>query len=327
MSTGVKVPLSSTEGSEARSARAVWPIAACLGAVYIVWGTTYFAIKVGIEDLAPFFLVGTRLATAGALLLAWQALRGRRLLTAREWRRAALIGTLLLVMGNGSVAVAERWISSGATVALGSVLPLAAALWSGAFGRWPRRMEWVAIAIGGAGAAVMLTGRDLQANVGGTVIILFGVASWSFGTVLSRRIDIPRGATGFGAEMLCAGCIALAISAALGERWHLPRDASIWWAWSYLVVFGSLVGFSSFRYVVERVSPTLASTYAYVNPPVGLLVGWWLGRESFSPNLLIGLPIVLASVALLAWVHSRAETPPVAGASALESEVGVAGPE
>lgn len=317
----------SIEGREARPAPAAWPIAACLGAVYIIWGTTFFAIKVGIQELPSFFLVGTRLATAGTLLLAWQALRGRRLPAAREWGYAALIGTLLLVMGNGSVTIAEHEISSGATVALGSVLPLATALWSGVFGRWPRRMEWAAIAVGAVGAAVMLTGRDLQVSATGTLIILLGVASWSFGTVLSRRIEVPRGATGFGAEMLCAGCIALAISAALGEHWHLPRDARIWWAWSYLVVFGSLVGFSSFRYVVERVSPTLASTYAYVNPPVALLVGWRLGEESFSPNLLIGLPIVLASVALLAWAHSRAHIPPVAGASALESEVGVAGPE
>ncbi len=322
-----RFPLSSIEGSTARPVAARGPIAACLGAVYIIWGTTFFAIKVGVQDLPPFFLVGTRLATAGALLLAWQGLRGRRLPLPREWGCAALIGTLLLVMGNGSVAVAERWISSGATVALGSVLPLATAVWSGIFGRWPRRTEWIAIAVGAIGAVIMLTGRDLQANVLGSVIILIGVASWSFGTVLSRRIAVPRGATGFGAEMLCAGVIALAISAALGEHWHLPHDTRVWYAWSYLVVFGSLVGFSSFRYVVERVSPTLASTYAYVNPPVALLVGWQLGQESFSLNLLIGLPIVLASVALLAWAHSRSDNLPVAGTSALESEVGVAGPE
>ncbi len=320
-------PLSTIEGREAQSAPAVWPVAACLGAVYIVWGTTYFAIKIGIQGVPSFFFVGTRLAAAGTLLLTWQGLRGRHMLTVREWGRAALIGTLLLVMGNGSVAVAEHRISSGATVALGSVLPLATALWSGVFGRWPRRLEWGAIVVGGIGAAVMLTGRDLQASVTGTLIILLGVTSWSFGTVLSRRIVIPRGATGFGAEMLCAGCIALAISAALGERWSVPHAADIWWAWGYLVVFGSLVGFSSFRYVVERVSPTLASSYAYVNPPVALLVGWGLGHESFSRHLLIGLPIVLASVALLAWAHSRNERSIEDARAALASEVAVAGPE
>jgi drug/metabolite transporter (DMT)-like permease len=302
-------------------------IAACLGALYIIWGTTYFAIKVGIEAVPPFFLVGTRLTTAGGLLLSWQLLRGRRLPTLRDWRNAALIGTLLLVAGNGASAVAEHWISSGATVALGSVLPLATAIWSGVFGRWPRRLEWAAIAVGGLGAAIMLLGRDLRASVAGSAVILLGVTSWSFGTVLSRRIDLPRGPSIFGAELACAGCVALAISAALGEHWRVPHASRIWLAWGYLVVFGSIVGFSSFRYLVERVSPTLASTYAYVNPPVGLLVGWWLGGERFSSNLLIGLPIVLGSVALLAWAHTRGEIPLPAGASALESEVGVAGPE
>ncbi len=282
-----------------------WLIAACLLTVYIIWGTTYFAIKVGIEGSPPFFLVGTRFLAAGGLLLAWQALRGRQMPTARQWRGAALLGFLLLVVGNGGVAVAERWVSSGATVALISIMPLGTALWSGVFGRWPRRMEWGAIALGGAGAAVMLMGRDLHGSIAGTLIILLGTTCWSLGTVLARRIDIPHGPTGFGAEMLTAGVSALVLSALLGERWTLPHSPRVWWAWGYLVVFGSVIAFSAYRFVVERVSPTLASTYAYVNPPVALLVGWWLGNESFSPNTLLGLPIVLSAVALHAWVQSR----------------------
>ncbi len=296
--------MSSAHGTVARPA-SVWPVALCLATVYIVWGTTYFAIKVAIQGVPTFFFVGTRFTVAGALLLSWQMLRGRPMPTLVEWRNATLLGLLFLVMGNGSVAVAEHHISSGATVALGSVIPLATALWSGVFGQWPRRMEWVAIAVGAAGATVMLLGRDLQASPAGALVVLFGVTSWSFGTVLSRRIAVPTGALGFGAEMLSAGLIALALSAFLGERWSLPHAARIWYAWGYLVVFGSLLGFSAFRYVVERVSPTLASTYAYVNPPVALLVGWWLGGESFSSGLLIGLPLVLAGVALHAWAHAH----------------------
>jgi drug/metabolite transporter (DMT)-like permease len=286
-----------------------WLIAACLLAVYVIWGTTYFAIKVGIEATPPFFLVGTRFVLAGGLLLGWQALRRRPMPTARQWRGAALVGFLLLVVGNGGVAVAEHWVSSGATVALISVMPLATALWSGAFGEWPRRMEWAAIALGGVGAAVMLMGRDLQGSVVGTLVILLGVSCWSLGTVLARRVDIPHGPTGFGAEMLTAGVLALVVSATLGEHWALPTSPRIWWAWVYLVLFGSVIGFSAYRFVVERVSPTLASTYAYVNPPVALFVGWWLGNESFSPNTLVGLPIVLSAVALLAWVQARATHP------------------
>jgi drug/metabolite transporter (DMT)-like permease len=293
-----------------RSKPAGWLIAACLLAVYVIWGTTYFAIKVAIESAPPFFLIGTRFVVAGGLLLAWQALRGRPMPAARQWRGAALVGFLLLVVGNGGVAVAERWVSSGATVALISIMPLATALWSGVFGEWPRRMEWGAIILGAVGAAVMLMGRDLQGSITGTLVILLGTTCWSLGTVLARRVDIPHGPTGFGAEMLAAGLMALVVSAVLGEHWALPASPRIAWAWIYLVVFGSMIGFSAYRFVVENVSSVLASTYAYVNPPVALFVGWWLGHESFSANTLLGLPIVLCAVALLAWIQARTPAAP-----------------
>src|SRR6202000_2907699 len=158
----------------------------------------------------------------------------------------------------------------------------------------------------------MLMGRDLQASLVGTLMILFGTTCWSLGTVLSRRLDIPHGPSGFGAEMLSAGLMALVISAVLGEHWVLPHAPRVWWAWGYLVVFGSLIAFSAYRFVVERVSPTLASTYAYVNPPVGLIVGSWLGNEKFSLNVLVGLPVVLAAVGLHAWIQTRQSQVPVA---------------
>jgi len=281
-----------------------WMIGACLLAVYVIWGTTYFAIKVGVAQVAPFFLVGTRFVVAGGALMLAQMLRARRMPTLNQWRNASLLGFLLLVVGNGGVAVAERWVSSGATVALISVTPLATALWSGAFGQWPRRWEWLAVGLGGIGVAVMLLGRDLHGSLPGTALILCATTCWSLGTVLSRRLDLPHGPTGFGAEMLSAGIIALIVSAAFGEHWAVPAGPKLWWAWSYLVVFGSLIAFSAYRYVVERVSPTLAATYAYVNPPVALFVGWWLGHESFSSNVLVGLPIVLGAVALYAWIQA-----------------------
>ncbi len=307
----------SASAQQVQSKPPSWLIAACLLAVYVIWGTTYFAIKVGIEGAPPYFLIGTRFVVAGGLLLAWQLIRGRPMPTAKQWRGASLLGFLLLVVGNGGVAVAERWVSSGATVALISIMPLATALWSGVFGEWPRRVEWAAIILGGIGAVVMLMGRDLQGNLVGTLVILLGTTCWSLGTVLARRIDIPHGPTGFGAEMFAAGLLALTVSAVLGEHWTLPQSPRVWEAWVYLVVFGSMIGFSAYRFVVERASTTLASTYAYVNPPVALLVGWWLGNESFSPNILLGLPIVLGAVAMLAWIQARGQgySPRTAAAS------------
>lgn len=297
--------------TQADRAPASWLlIAACLAAVYIVWGTTYFALKVGLEDAGPYFLIGTRFVVAGGILFVALRLTGHPWPTARQWGGATLVGVLMLVIALGNVTVAEQWVSSGAAVALTSILPLVTALWSCAFGQWPKRLEWISIIIGALGTLVMVTGRDLQASPLGTALILIGAVSWSLGTLLSRRIDLPPGAMGYAAEMLTAGVVALGVSAAFGESWYLPDSARVWWAWGYLVVFGSLIGFSAYRVLVERASPTLASTYAYVNPPVALLVGWWLGDETFSANVLIGLPIVLGAVALHAWVQLRSAPQP-----------------
>jgi drug/metabolite transporter (DMT)-like permease len=280
-------------------------IIACLLAVYILWGTTYYAIKVAITGFATFFFVGTRFVVAGGLLLLWQMLRGAPMPTLAQWRGAALVGCLLLLAGNGTVAMGEQWVSSGAAVALISSVPLTTAAWSCLFGKRPARLEWLAMAVGTAGIAVMLLGHDLRASPLGVGVVLGGSICWSLGTVLARRVEVPPGATGFGAEMLCAGIAGFIVSAIAREPWVFSTAIKPWAAWGYLVVFGSLIGFSAFRFLVERVSATLATTYAYVNPPVALLVGWWLGHEQFSNQLLLGLPVVLGAVALLTWAHTR----------------------
>jgi drug/metabolite transporter (DMT)-like permease len=276
--------------------------------VYILWGTTYYAIKVAITGFPTFFLVGTRFLVAGILILTWQMLRGAPLPTIVQWRGAALIGCLLLLIGNGSVALGEHWVSSGATVALMSSVPLSTAAWSCLFGQRPARLEWLAMGVGTLGIAVMLLGQDLQASPLGVAVVLGGTLCWSLATVLARRVALPAGATGFGAEMLCAGVGGFIVSALAHEPWTVTSAIEPWAAWGYLVIFGSLIGFSAFRFLVERVSATLATTYAYVNPPVALFIGWWLGHEQFSIQLLMGLPVVLTAVALQTWAHTRAYT-------------------
>jgi drug/metabolite transporter (DMT)-like permease len=224
-----------------------------------------------------------------------------------------VLGFLMLAIGLCNVTIAEKTVSSGAAVALISFMPLMMAVWSGLLEKWPKRSAWLAIGLGTMGTLVMITGADLRASPSGTALIMIGSATWSLGTVLSRRMDVPSGAMGFAAEMLAGGAIALVMSLAFGEHWALPTAAPVWWAWAYLVVFGSLIAFSAYRILVERVSPTLASTYAYVNPPVALLVGWVLGNETFSWNVLLGLPIVLIAVGWHAWAELRAPAPKPAG--------------
>ena len=210
-------------------------ILGCLLAVYILWGTTYFAIKEAITGFATFFFVGTRFAVAGALLLLWQLLRGAPMPTAAQWRGAALIGCLLLLIGNGTVALGEQRVSSGATVALASSVPLTTAAWAWLFGERPARLEWLAMGVGTLGIAVMLLGHDLRASPLGVAIVLGGTLCWSLGTVLARRVPLPPGATGFGAEMLCAGLAGFIVSAVAREPWSFPttsrpgRHGATWW--------------------------------------------------------------------------------------------------
>jgi len=289
----------------------LWLVGLCLAAVYIIWGTTYLAIKIAIHETGPFFLLGTRLIVAGGGMMLVLRAAGTSLPTWKQWKSAAILGFLMLVIGIGGVSVAEKWVSSGAAVALISIQPLGTALWAVAFGRAPRRMEWLAIFIGVAGTLVMVMGQDFQASPLGTGLILFGVASWTLAANLAGRLELPPGAMGFAAEMLFAGVVGLLVSAALGESWALPHSPHVWAAWAYLVTFGSLIAFSAYRFLVDHVSPTLAATYAYVNPPVALFVGWWIGSEHFSANTFIGLPIVLLAVALHAWSWkmTRAQTP------------------
>lgn len=285
-----------------RTAPALWLVLTCLAITYVVWGTTYFALKVGLEEAAPFYMLGTRFLLAGGLLLAGLMLAGTRLPTLRQWGNSAILGFLMLVLGIGSVTVAEQWVASGAAVALISVQPLVIALWIGFLGKWPRPLEWLAIVIGLVGTLVMVVGQDLSASPLGTALILFGVMSWTFGVTLTSRLDMPEGAMGFAAEMIAGGALCMLVSLMFGEHWTLPETARVWWAWGYLVIFGSLIAFSAYRFLVDRVSPTLAATYAYVNPPVALFVGWWLGAEEFTLNIFIGLTVVLVAVALHAWL-------------------------
>src|SRR5262249_21749412 len=158
-------------------------------------------LKVGLEGAGPYFLIGTRFIVAGGLTMAWLRGKGEPLPTIRQWRGAALVALLLLVVSLGSVTVAEKSVSSGAAVALITLVPLAVALWSVAFGSRPQAVEWVAIALGSVGTFVMVMGEDLRAQPFGTVLILIAVASWSLGTVVSKRIETPPGTMGFAAEM------------------------------------------------------------------------------------------------------------------------------
>ncbi len=271
-----------------------------LGSLYLIWGSTFLAIRVALEGYPPLLLAGLRFVVAGAVTYAWARLRGAPGPSRAEWRSSLIVGTLL-VCANACVVIAEQWVSSGvAAVAIASV-PLWVALFAGLFGRWPSRGEWIGLGIGLAGVVILQTGGDLRASPGGALVLTVSCASWALGSILSRRMPLPRGLMASAAQMLAGGTVLFAFALLHGERFPAampPARATL--ALGYLIVAGSIVGYSAYQYLLTRVRPTLAASYAYVNPVVAVGLGAAVAGESVAPRAVGALALILSGVAMLA---------------------------
>ena len=275
-----------------------------LATVYVVWGSTYFAIRVALDSFPPFLQGGIRFLAAGSLLFAFLLLRGKPLPTRHQWRDGALVGVMLLVIGNGGVVFAEQYVpSSVAAIFIGSG-PLVAALWSGAFGTWPQRAQWVGIALGFGGVVLLSSGAQLSNHPIGLLALMCAVTSWTLGSVLSqRKLKLAPGAMGFATEMLAGGAVMLAVGLLRGEGPNLaaswPPSPSAAIALVYLIFAGSIAAFSAYMYLLSQVSSTIAISYAYVNPMIAVLLGVFLGGEVLTLREGIATGIIVASVILL----------------------------
>lgn len=268
--------------------------------LYIVWGSTYLAIRVALDAFPPFLLMGTRFLAAGILLFAWLKLRGTPNPGARQWRDAGVIGVLLLGGGMGLTAVAEQYVSSGMTAVFIACSPLILALWVGLFGDWPTPREWIGILVGFGGAALLAGGSELSAQPIGVIALLGALIFWNLGSVLSlKKLTLAPGAMGFASEMLLGGVFLIAVALVRGETFTAPITGQAFFAWAYLVVAGSLLGFSAYMYLLSKVSPALVSSYAYVNPIIAVLIGNWLGGESAGRREMLAMAVILGSVVLL----------------------------
>lgn len=275
-------------------------VLACLAATWLVWGSTYLVIRLALAGFAPYFLMATRFLFAGGLLLAWQLLRGASLPTTRQWGNALLVGTLMLGGGMGGVAYAEQTIASGLVVAFIAVMPLLLVVINLAFGVRPQRREVIAVLVGLGGVLMLTQGVGLRSSPAGLLAIALGTTGWALGSVLAQRgFALAPGATGFATEMLCGGVALLIMSAVRGEPWHWPQQSAVWLAWSYLVVFGSLIAFSAYMLLLARTSASLAASYSLVNPVVALLLGVTLGGESVSAGEWMAAGVVMIGVVLL----------------------------
>jgi drug/metabolite transporter (DMT)-like permease len=274
-----------------------WAVPLALAAVYLIWGSTYLAIRFALEGgFPPFLLGGIRFALAGAVLYGVLRLRGMAAPTRAQWGNAAVMGVLLLLLGNGMVNLAEQSVSSG----MAAVAVASAPLWMGIFaamrGDRPTRLEWVGLAIGFLGVLWLNADSSLTASPQGLVALLVASVAWSFGSIWSRGRDQASPFMNAAAQMLCGGVVMLMVGLALGERIHALPTPSALGAFAYLVVFGSWIGFSAYVWLLGNVRPALAGSYAYVNPAIAVMLGAALAGERFGAGELVAMGVILLGV-------------------------------
>ncbi|MEV6416202.1 EamA family transporter [Kribbella sp. NPDC051718] len=293
------------------SAAMIW---SALAVVYVIWGSTYLGIRIVVEaHIPPMLGMGTRFLAAAVLLAAFLALKSgvtRLRVTRRELLGAAVVGLLLLALGNGAVAIAEKTVPSGLSALLVAAVPLWLMLLRVGGGERPRALTWLGVLIGFTGAALLaLSGGDTSAKPLSVAILVAGTISWAVGSRFSPRLGLPKDpllATLY--EMLAGGTAMLLIGVAAGEPGRLHLDAiepKGWIALAYLVVFGSLLAYSAYSYLLANAPISLIGTYAYVNPAVAVLLGWLILSEPVTAEIMLGGAIVVVGVALVVSAERR----------------------
>lgn len=283
-----------------------------LAACYVIWGSTYLAIRVALVSLPPFFQMGSRFLVAGGLLAVWVLWRKRSagvasvLPTAVQWRNALVVGTLMLGGGMGLIATASVHIGSGLIATCVAVVPLMITGWGLLWGRRPGRLDLAGMGIGALGVLLLVRGESFSASPASIGCALAATACWSLGSVLSTtRMPLAPGPIGFASEMLCGGAVLLAISLGIGEQPAWPPQPAAVAAWLYLVVFGSLIGFSAYLYLLAHASPALASSYAFVNPAVALALGSVAAGEAVTTQEGWACGVILLAVAMILAQNRR----------------------
>lgn len=286
---------------------------AAFAAVYIFWGSTYLAIKFTLETLPPFLMAGTRFAFAGGVLFLIARLsRDYETPSLKHWKTSFIVGTFLLLGGNGAVVIAQQYISSSLSALLVATEPLWIVLLS-----WlwlhTGRPSWKVIAglgVGFVGVWLLITGQPVENGGGygygqilGTVAVIGGALSWAIGSIYGLKATTPKSsALTAGMQMLSGSVSLLLVGFIRGE--HTTFDpsavsASSLFALGYLVIFGSLIGFTAYSWLLKNAQPAMVSTYAYVNPVVAVLLGWGIAGESMTAQMLIAAGIIVTSVVLI----------------------------
>lgn len=277
--------------------------------VYLVWGSTYLAIRVAVGSMPPFALAAVRFALAGSLLFAFLRLRGAAWPTRRQWRDAFISGAFLLLGGNGLVTWAEQTVPSSVTALIIGAGPVFVVLveWAWPGGRRPTPTTFCAMILGFAGVAWLAApwekGETGATSLAGLAAILFACVSWAIGSIYGRHVRDPAPPFVAAAAQMLAGSVSLAFVAGLrGEfgAWDISATTSAsWLAFGYLVLVGSLAGYSAFVWLVKHSTAARTATYAYVNPVVAIFLGWLLLDETVDARTLAASAVILGAVAMV----------------------------
>ena len=294
---------------EAAIHRPKWKTLLAFAIIYFVWGSTFLAIRVGVREVPPFLLAAMRFLVAGLVLYGWTMARGERSPSARQWASVSLLAVLIFVLDYGLLFWAEQRVPSGIAAVMLATIPVFMALSEIILLATQKLTARLALAllIGIGGVAVLMS-RSLDLGVApidrlGAVALIFAAISWSVASALSRKLPLPPSKVlSSGAQMLAGGVFLTVASAALGEfrdfhPWTVSRGA--WLALLYLIVAGSIIGFTAYVWLLHHESPTKVGTYAYVNPVVAVLVGYFLGGEALGLRTILGTLLVLISVVVI----------------------------
>ena len=276
--------------------------------IYVIWGSTYLAIRWGVETIPPFSMGAVRFLLAGSGLYAFSRWRGASKPTALEWRNSAIIGSLLLFIGNGCVSWAAQRVSSGMTSLLVATVPLWLVLCEMVQGKRPGVAKWGGVALGLVGVALLVLPADgsfsnAAVDPAGALVLAVGSLSWTIGSLYSRTALLARPASlAISMQMLTGGAMLLVLATVTGELAHINRDAisaASVWSLVYLIIFGSLIGFSTYMWLLTVASPTAVGTYAYVNPVVAVLLGVMLAGERLPGRAVLAMLVIVGGVAMV----------------------------
>ncbi|HEY0710078.1 MAG TPA: drug/metabolite exporter YedA [Polyangia bacterium] len=279
------------------------PVLTSLILVYLIWGSTYLALRYVVEVLPPLLASGARFLLAGGVLFAVLRVRGVPAPTSRQWLVAVPVGVLMLVVGNGLVAVAQREVPSGAAAASVASIPLFVALMNRVLGVRPSRRQWAGLVVGFAGVLVMSV-SDARTSAGNATLLVLAPCGWAMGTVLAARVALPGGLMSAAVQMITGGSGALLLGLVTGESatplFAQPPPLRAALAFAYLVVFGSLVAFSAYNYLLQHAPGPVATSYGYVNPVIAVILGTTLGGERLrATTLLAGALVVIGVVTIM----------------------------